>query len=92
MLLSGKLNAHLEEIDRQAKEMLSQLVRQMADAEGITEQLKARDQMAWVSAMNNIRRTSSTLFRSSTKSEYVELIKTWYFFSIVEPHSNLSQS
>ena len=55
MLLSGKLNAHLEEIDRQARDMLSQLVRQMADAEGVTEALKARDQMAWVGAMNNIR-------------------------------------
>lgn len=55
VLLNGKLNAHLEEIDRQARDMLSQLVRQMADAEGITEALKARDQMTWVGAMNNIR-------------------------------------
>ena len=55
MLLSGKLNAHLEEVDRQAEEMLSQLVNQMACAEGVTEQLEATDQMAWVGAMNNIR-------------------------------------
>ena len=55
MLLSGKLNAHLEEIDRQAREILSQLVYQMADAEGVIEQLKASNQMAWVGAMNNIR-------------------------------------
>lgn len=55
MLLGGKLNAHLEEVDRQAEEMLLQLVDQMARAEGITEQLKAADQMAWVGAMNNIR-------------------------------------
>lgn len=55
MLLSGKLNAHLEEIDRQAEEMLFQMVDQMAQAEGITEQLKATNQMAWVGAMNNIR-------------------------------------
>lgn len=55
MLLSGKLTAHLEEVDRQAEEMLSQLVNQMARAEGVTEQLKATDQMAWVEAMNNIR-------------------------------------
>ena len=55
LLLSGKLNAHLEEVDRQAEEMLFQLVDQMARAEGITEQLKAIDQMAWVGAMNNIR-------------------------------------
>ncbi len=55
MLLSGKLNAHLEEVDRQAEEMLFQLVDQMARAKEITEQLKATDQMAWVGAMNNIR-------------------------------------
>ena len=54
-LLSDKLNAHLEEVDRQAEEMLFQLVDQMAHAEGVTEQLKADDQMAWVGAMNNIR-------------------------------------
>lgn len=55
MLLSGKLNAHLEEVDRSADEMFSQLVEQMAAQEGITEQLKASNQMAWVGAMNNIR-------------------------------------
>ncbi len=55
MLLSGKLAAHLEVVDRQAKEMLFRLVEQIARAEGITEQLKADDQMAWVGAMNNIR-------------------------------------
>ena len=55
MLLSGKLNVHLEEVDRQAEETLFQLVDQMACAEGVTEQLKATDQMAWVGAMNNIR-------------------------------------
>lgn len=54
LLLSGKLNAHLEEVDRQAEEMLFQLVDQMASNESITEQLKADDQMAWVGAMNNI--------------------------------------
>ncbi len=55
MFLSGKLDAHLEEVDRQAEEMLFRLVDQMARAGGITEQLKADDQMAWVGAMNNIR-------------------------------------
>ena len=55
MLLSGKLNAHLEEIDRQAREMLDRLMAQMAAHEGVTEALKARNQMAWVGAMNNIR-------------------------------------
>ena len=55
LLLSGKLNSHLAEIDNQATEMFDRLVKQMAEKEGITEQLKAQDQMAWVGAMNNIR-------------------------------------
>lgn len=54
MLLEGSLNAHLEEIDRQANEMMERLTAQMAQREGVTEALKARDQMAWVRAMNNI--------------------------------------
>ena len=54
MLLKGTLNAHLEEIDRQANEMMERLTAQIAKAEGVTESLKARDQMAWVGAMNNI--------------------------------------
>ncbi len=55
MLLSGKLNAHLAEIDRQATEMFERLTRQMAAEQGVTEQIKVQDQMAWVGAMNNIR-------------------------------------
>lgn len=54
MLLSGTLNAHLEEIDRQAEDMLALLVDQMASREGVTEQLKAEDQMGWIAKMNNI--------------------------------------
>jgi len=55
MLLSGKLNAHLEEVDRQANEMMELLTTQMAKAEGVTEQLKAADQMEWVQCMNSIQ-------------------------------------
>ena len=55
MLLEGSLNPHLEQIDRQANEMLERLTAQMAQAEGVTEALKARDQMAWVRAMNSIK-------------------------------------
>ena len=54
LLTSGKLTQHLNTVDRQAREMLELLVKQMAQAQGITEQLKAADQMAWVGAMNNI--------------------------------------
>ena len=55
LLTSGELTQHLNEIDWQAREMLELLVRQMAQAQGITEQLKSEDQVAWVGAMNNIR-------------------------------------
>ena len=55
LLLSGKLNSHLAEIDNQATEMFDRLVKQLAEKEDVTEQLKAQDQMAWVGAMNNIR-------------------------------------
>ena len=55
MLLNGTLDDHVAEIDRQAEEMLDWLIRQMAEREGVTEQLKATDQMSWVGAMNNIR-------------------------------------
>ena len=48
LLLSGKLNSHLAEIDNRATEMFERLVKQLAEKEGITEQLKATDQMAWV--------------------------------------------
>ena len=55
MLLSGGLNAHLEEVDRSASEMFDRLVAQIAEQEGITEQLKAANQMEWVQRTNNIR-------------------------------------
>ena len=55
LLLSGKLNGHIAEIDNRATEMFDQLVKQLAEKDGITEQLKAQDQMVWVGAMNNIR-------------------------------------
>ena len=55
MLLSGELNAHLEEVDRSASEMFDRLVAQIAEQEGITEQLKAANQMEWVQRTNNIR-------------------------------------
>ena len=55
MLFSGKLNAHLEEIDRQANEMLDRLVWEYTSAEQISEERKANDQMAWVQKMTSIR-------------------------------------
>ena len=55
LLTSGKLNSYLADIDRQAEEMFSRLVKQMAECEGVTEQLKAENQLEWVGKMNNIR-------------------------------------
>ena len=54
-LTSGKLNGYLADLDKQAEEMFSQLVKQMAEREGVTEQHKADNQMEWVARMNNIR-------------------------------------
>lgn len=67
MLLSGKLDSYLFEIDQQAEAMFSRLVKQMAKCEGITEQLKADSQMEWAKRMNNIRNRASEIV-------YVELI------------------
>ena len=55
LMLSGELNEHIEDIDRQAEDMFSQLVNQMKQTEGITEHLKTIDQMEWVRRMNSIR-------------------------------------
>ena len=55
LLLSGKLYAHLEEIDRSANELFDLLMKQYAERECVTEELKAQNQMGWVGAMNNIR-------------------------------------
>ena len=55
LLTSGKLNEYLADIDKQAEDMLTRLVKQMAEREGATEALKAENQMEWVGRMNNIR-------------------------------------
>ena len=55
LLFTGKLTAHLEEIDHHAETMMDQLMTQMAAQEGVTEQLKAENQMEWVWRMNSIR-------------------------------------
>ncbi len=55
LLTKCKLNSHLADINRQAEEMFFRLVKQMAEREGVTEQLKSENQMAWVARMNSIR-------------------------------------
>ena len=61
LFLSGKLNSHLVEIDNRATEMFDRLMKQLAEKEGITKQLKAQDQKAWVGAMNNIRNAAEEI-------------------------------
>ena len=55
LLTSGKLHSHLADTEEQAQALFSRLVNQLAEKEGVTEQLKATNQMAWVRRMNNIR-------------------------------------
>ena len=64
MLMEGTLNAHLEEVDREANRMLEQLTTQMALEQGVTEELKARDQMLWVQRMNNIWQAAEEIIYS----------------------------
>ena len=64
LLTSGKLNGYLADLDKQAEEMFSQLIKQMAVLEGVTEQLKADNQMEWVARMNNIRQRATEVVNS----------------------------
>lgn len=61
LLTSGKLNAHLAEIDWQAEDMFLRLINEMAEREGVTKQLKAENQMEWVQRMNNIRNRATEI-------------------------------
>lgn len=67
LLLSGKLNDHLIEVDTQAEAMFFQLVKKLAEQEQITEQLRAEDQMEWVGRMNSVRNRVEEII-------YIELI------------------
>ena len=66
LLTSGKLNSYLADINRQAEEMFSRLVKHMAEREGLTEQLKAGNQMEWVQKMNNIRNRATEIVNHDT--------------------------
>ena len=58
LLISGKLNDYLADINEQAEEMFSRLVKQLSEKESVTETLKAENQMLWVQKMNSIRNTA----------------------------------
>ena len=61
LLTSGKLHSHLADVEKEAQSLFSRLVKEYAEKEGVTEQLKATDQMKWVRRMNNIRSRANKL-------------------------------
>ena len=61
LMTSGKLNGYLADIDKQAEDMLFRLAKQMAECEGVTEELKADNQMEWIAKMNNIRNRATEI-------------------------------
>ena len=63
MLLSGKLENHLAEVDAKAEEMFKRLVAELSEAEGINEEMKAVDQLAWIQQMNSIRSRAAEIVR-----------------------------
>ena len=65
LVLSGKLDSYLADIDTQARNKLDLLVTQMAEKEGINEHLKERDQLAWVRAMNSIRNRAEEIINNN---------------------------
>ena len=64
LLTSGRLNSYLADIDEQAEDMFSRLVKELAEREGVTEALKAEDGLKWTQAMNNIRNRASEVVYS----------------------------
>ena len=64
MMISGRLNIHLTEVEQQAQAMMERLMTQLAKAEGVTETLKATDQMLWVQRMNSITTRAEEIVRS----------------------------
>ena len=61
MLLTGKLNEHLNQIDQEVREQVETLMEQMIEKQGVTEELKAQDQMKWVRLMNNIKASAEEI-------------------------------
>ena len=61
LLLTGKLNEHLNQTDQEAREQVETLMKQMTEKQGVTEELKAQDQMEWVRLMNNIKASAEEI-------------------------------
>ena len=66
LLLTGKLNEHLNQIDQEAREQVETLMEQMTEKQGVTEELKAQDQMEWVRLMNNIKASAEEIVLKNT--------------------------
>ena len=64
LLLTGKLNEHLNQTDQEAREQVEMLMKQMAERQGLTEKLKVQDQMKWVRLMNNIKASAEEIILS----------------------------
>ena len=59
--MTGKLNEHLNQIDQEVREQVEMLMKQMAEKQGVTEELKVQDQMKWVRLMNNIKASAEEI-------------------------------
>ena len=66
LLLTGKLNEHLNQTDQEAREQVEMLMKQMAEKKGVTEELKVQDQMKWVGLMNNIKVSAEEIILKNT--------------------------
>ena len=66
MLLTGKLNEHLNQIDQEAREQVEMLMKQMSEKKGVTEELMVQDQMKWVRLMNNIKVSAEEIILKNT--------------------------
>ena len=66
LLLTGKLNEHLNQIDQESRKQMEMLMGQMAERQGVTEELKVQDQMTWVRLMNNIKASAEEIVLKNT--------------------------
>ena len=66
LLLTGKLNEHLNQTDQEAREQVEMLMKQMAEKKGVTEELKVQDQMKWVRLMINIKSSAEEIVVKNT--------------------------
>ena len=84
LLLTGKLNEHLNQTDQEARKQVEMLMKQMAEKKGATEELKAQDQMKWVRLMNNIKASAEEIVLKNTIYMQVEkaVEKIAFFFFV----------